>query len=201
MDKFEYGERVWHNGKQAVIREYGDTDCVIQYLSRPMGSSIVPTHTLSKEKKMTRMELNDSMGIGFIQVGDDLIPATAHMSVGSTGEGTLIISGDSFKKFAPLEFGFETSYSLKPKKIIFNGSTTTCIFEDDTKYHSRPTIDDDFDPGVGVAMCIMKKLYGSRSKFENSVKKGYVQEPKKVKSEKGKPTRKVYRVTLKGDKI
>ena len=175
MDKFEYGERLWHNGKQAVIREYGEVDCLIQYLSYPMGRHAVPTRTLSKEKQMTRMELDKNIGVGFIQVGDVVYPATAKLTTASTGEGMMYVSGGSFKDINPLEFGFGISTSIKPKQIIYSGFKTICIFDDDTKIMTQPSIEDLYDPEVGVAMCIMEKLYGSRSKFLKAVKEGYLQ--------------------------
>jgi len=67
---------------------------------------------------------------------------------------------------------------LKPEKVIFNGITTVCYFKDGTKEIARPSKDfkDKFDPEVGVAMCIMKKLYGSRKAFVNAVEGGLVQD-------------------------
>jgi len=62
-----------------------------------------------------------------------------------------------------------------PEKIIFNGTTTICIFPDGSKIISRPTERDKFDKEVGVAMCIMKRLYGSRSEFQRKVKKAHDQ--------------------------
>jgi len=168
MDKFEYGERVWYNGKQAVIREYGEENCLIQYLSMPIGRSCVPTESLSKEKNMQQ-------GVGFIQVGDTTYPATAKLTTASTGEGMMYVSGGSFKDINPLEFGFGISTSIKPKQIIYSGFKTICIFDDDTKIMTQPSIEDLYDPEVGVAMCIMEKLYGSRSKFLKAVKDGYLQ--------------------------
>ena len=168
MDKFEYGERVWYNGKQAVIREYGEENCLIQYLSMPIGRSCVSTESLSKEKNMQQ-------GVGFIQVGDTTYPATAKLTTASTGEGMMYVSGGSFKDINPLEFGFGISTSIKPKQIIYSGFKTICIFDDDTKIMTQPSIEDLYDPEVGVAMCIMEKLYGSRSKFLKAVKDGYLQ--------------------------
>jgi len=62
-----------------------------------------------------------------------------------------------------------------PKSIIFNGTTTICIFGDGTKVISRPQKGEKFDKETGVAMCIAKYIYGSRSKFLKAIEKGHQQ--------------------------
>jgi len=73
--------------------------------------------------------------------------------------------------------------SLKPtqfiKHIIYNGITTICIFFDDTKVISRPQKGERFDRETGVAMCIAKYIYGSRSKFQRAVESGHEQKERK----------------------
>jgi hypothetical protein len=59
-----------------------------------------------------------------------------------------------------------------PEHIIFNGVTTVCSFGDGTKVISRPQKGENFDKETGVAMCIAKYIYGSRSKFLKAVEKG-----------------------------
>jgi len=60
-----------------------------------------------------------------------------------------------------------------PEHIIFNGITTVCIFQDGTKVISRPKKGERFDKETGVAMCIAKYIYGSRSKFLKAVNSGH----------------------------
>ena len=59
------------------------------------------------------------------------------------------------------------------KHVLFNETkkVTTVLFVDGTRVTSKAMSDDDFDPEVGFAMCIMKKLYGNRSKFQKAIKK------------------------------
>jgi hypothetical protein len=64
---------------------------------------------------------------------------------------------------------------LTPKQIIFNGVTTVCIFGDGTKIIARPQDGERFDKETGVAMCIAKYLFGSRSKFLDAVKRAHDQ--------------------------
>ena len=70
---------------------------------------------------------------------------------------------------------FITSPKPEPKQIIYNGITTICIFHDNTKVISRPQKGEKFDKETGVAMCIAKYIYGSRSKFLKAVESGYDQ--------------------------
>ena len=62
-------------------------------------------------------------------------------------------------------------------KIIWNGNTTICIFQDGQKIIARPCEGQQFDREVGVAMCIMKRLFGSRRKFLQFVDSGKDQTP------------------------
>ena len=62
-----------------------------------------------------------------------------------------------------------------PEKIIYNGTTTICVFPDGEKITARPTNEDNFDKEVGVSMCIMKRIFGSRSAFLRVVESGYDQ--------------------------
>jgi hypothetical protein len=67
------------------------------------------------------------------------------------------------------------SAHMPVKQIIFNGVTTVCIFHDGTKVISRPQNGEKFDRETGVAMCIAKYIYGSRSKFLRAVESGHEQ--------------------------
>jgi hypothetical protein len=58
------------------------------------------------------------------------------------------------------------------KEIKFYGTTTVCIFHDGTYVSARPQKDEVFCEETGVAMCIAKYIYGSRSKFLKAVDKG-----------------------------
>ena len=70
---------------------------------------------------------------------------------------------------------------LKPSKIIFNGRTTIVIFPDGTKVTATCMPEDTFSEEVGVAMCIMKKIFKTRSAFLDVVKSGVKQPTKEEK--------------------
>ena len=63
----------------------------------------------------------------------------------------------------------------KVKYVLFNETkkVTTVLFVDGTRVTSKAMPNDEFDPEVGFAMCIMKKMYGNRSKFQKQIEKYY----------------------------
>lgn len=65
--------------------------------------------------------------------------------------------------------------NLKIKRIIFNPPATVIIWGDDTKTVVKCSEDDKFNPEIGVAMCYMKKIYGSRHAFSKKVE-SYIEE-------------------------
>ena len=59
------------------------------------------------------------------------------------------------------------------KHVLFNETkkVTTVLFNDGTRVTSKAMADDEFDPEVGFAMCLMKKLYGNRTRFQKQIEK------------------------------
>lgn len=72
----------------------------------------------------------------------------------------------------PKGLGFR---NIKIKRIIFNPPATVIIWGDNTKTVVKCAEDDEFNPEIGVAMCYMKKIYGSRHAFSKKVK-SYIEE-------------------------
>lgn len=62
-------------------------------------------------------------------------------------------------------------HNLEVKRIIFNPPATVIIWEDDTKTVVKCAEDDEFNPETGVAMCYIKKIYGSRHAFSKMLEK------------------------------
>ncbi len=56
-----------------------------------------------------------------------------------------------------------------PKQVVYNGVTTVAIFADGEKIISRPRKGELFDKETGLAMCIAKRVYGSRRAFMQAV--------------------------------
>lgn len=59
------------------------------------------------------------------------------------------------------------------KNVLFNDTkrTTTVLFEDGTITMSKSMNADTYDHEVGFAMCIMKKIYGNRTRFQKEIKR------------------------------
>ena len=59
------------------------------------------------------------------------------------------------------------------KNVLFNDTkhTTTVLFEDGTITMSKTTDGETYDHEVGFAMCIMKKMYGNRTRFQKEIKR------------------------------
>ena len=59
--------------------------------------------------------------------------------------------------------------SISIEKLFFNGSTTIVMWTDGTKTVVQPTEGEKFDPEIGIAMAIARKLFGSRHQFDKFV--------------------------------
>ena len=68
---------------------------------------------------------------------------------------------------------------LVPIKIIFNPPATICIFPDGERVVVKCTEGDTFSKQAGVAMCIIKRMFGSRANFKRLVDSGYLQPPER----------------------
>lgn len=55
--------------------------------------------------------------------------------------------------------------------IVFNYPATIVIFRDGTKEVVKVSDDDEYQPEVGVAMAIVNKMFGSRSRYKKFIKK------------------------------
>lgn len=61
----------------------------------------------------------------------------------------------------------------KIKNVLFNDTkqTTTVLFDDGSITMSKTTDGETYDHEIGFAMCIMKKMYGNRTRFQKEIKK------------------------------
>lgn len=59
------------------------------------------------------------------------------------------------------------------KNVLFNDTkrTTTVLFEDGTITMSKTMDGETYDREIGFAMCIMKKMYGNRTRFQKEIKR------------------------------
>lgn len=77
------------------------------------------------------------------------------------------------------------TFQVTPERVIYNDPATIVFWKDGTKTVVKCMEGDTYDPEVGLAMCVCKKLYGSKyHKFFRyyAPKKPEVKENKKQKS-------------------
>jgi hypothetical protein len=64
---------------------------------------------------------------------------------------------------------------LTPEKTIYNNLATVCFFPDGTKVKVEVTEGEQYSREVGLAMTIMKKIFGRTGKFLEICKKVIIQ--------------------------
>ena len=78
------------------------------------------------------------------------------------------------------------------EKVVFNDPVTVVLWDDGTKTVVKCGKKDKYSKDHGLAMCIAKKYFGSRSKMLKTIESGYSKEPEKTrKKPTGKKTKKV----------
>lgn len=90
------------------------------------------------------------------------------------------------KKFSP--------YDIKSIRFNTTKKVTTVLFKDGTKIMTKATDNDTFNPEVGLAMCIMKKLYGTRSNYKRVVATAMKNNEKRNKRIKEKADKKAEKI-------
>ena len=90
----------------------------------------------------------------------------------------------------PFNLEFTVSFIPVPiKKVIVRGGVTIILWEDGTKTRATCAPDDTFDPVIGLAQCLLKKIYGKR-KIASLVKRIEYQNGSKTKTSKSKKNKK-----------
>ena len=64
-----------------------------------------------------------------------------------------------------------TNYLPEIRNVKFNGPATIVFWEDGTKTVVKCQDGDDYSEEVGLAMCIVKKVFGNKSKYNDIFKK------------------------------
>lgn len=73
--------------------------------------------------------------------------------------------------------GIGLSAKPKIKKVIFHDPATIVYWTDDTKTVVKCGRNDTFDKEKGIALCCMKKMFGNKGNYNNTLKK-YIGEEK-----------------------
>lgn len=74
--------------------------------------------------------------------------------------------------------------SISIEKLFFNGTTTIIMWTDGTKTVVQPIEGEKFDPEIGIAMAIARKIFGSRHQFDkftaNVFRESYARDAKSL---------------------
>lgn len=97
------------------------------------------------------------------------------------GYGGSSISGSLRNGYTYTRKGYS---DVNIKKVIFNDPATIVFWEDETKTVVKAS-NEPFDPEKGLAMAIVKKAFGNKGNYFNTIKKWLPEEP--VKKEEPKP--------------
>lgn len=73
--------------------------------------------------------------------------------------------------FIPKYTPISTNYLPYIKNVKFNGPATIVFWADGTKTVVKCQDGDDYSEEVGLAMCIVKKAFGNKSKYNDIFKK------------------------------
>lgn len=73
--------------------------------------------------------------------------------------------------FIPKYTPISTNYLPEIKNVKFNGPATIVFWADGTKTVVKCQNGDDYSEEVGLAMCIVKKVFGNTSKYNDIFKK------------------------------
>lgn len=104
------------------------------------------------------------------------------MSISSKPESDCVDYSSSFNFEINEWFALAiVNYFQLPREIFVNNNTTVCKFADGKVVTSRPRDGELFDLEVGVAMCIVKKLYGGRGKWLKDLNDKVKYQERKVK--------------------
>lgn len=93
----------------------------------------------------------------------------------------------------------KTMFIPEIKNVFFNEvkKTTTVVFNDHTSVIVKCTDKDEFNPEMGLAMALVRKCFGSRSKFQKAVAKWVATSAPKNEQLKKKAARKAEREAAK----
>jgi len=156
----------------------------------------IPTEAKSIEKGVQRVAANSTygmMGRSFdecveeaVQLAQAFYPEsdTAKKLSANPGETIWIDSFGCNNKTKNSGGTTMRGTSISIEKLFFSGTTTIVIWTDGTKTVVQPTKGERFDPEIGIAMAIARKIFGSRHQFdkftENVFRESYARDAKSL---------------------
>ena len=104
------------------------------------------------------------------------------MSISSKPESDCVDYSSSFNFEINEWFALAiVNYFQLPREIFVNNGVTVCKFADGDVVTSKPREGEPFDPEVGVAMCIVKKLFRGRGRWLSYLRDKVKYQERKVK--------------------
>ena len=94
----------------------------------------------------------------------------------STGVTYPYINLDHAKTEVRIEY-VEKHTNFEIKKVHFNDPATVVIWADGTKTVVKCDKDDIYDPQTGLLMCIAKKAFGNKGRFNDILREWMPEEP------------------------
>lgn len=85
------------------------------------------------------------------------------------GENTMPVNYNEF--FTTGRVYMTNVFLPKIKDVIFNPPATIVLWDDNSKTVVKAQNGEPYDPEKGLAMCIVKKVYGNRGKYFNNISK------------------------------
>ena len=157
-------EKEWDVSEYAIFDGYGGTNKVFDN-----GNSFLSWHKQEEETGDLTMSGEISIDCNWTENFNKQIEKEIIEGMKNNNEFVFRNTLGSFSTYIQDNNNFE---SLKPERIIYNKNLTICFWKDGTKIIVKTSKDERFVKEFGVAIAIMKKLYGSRNQFLKAVKSG-----------------------------
>lgn len=103
----------------------------------------------------------------YIDISMSIPYAIGRKTISCFGEDIILVE-DTSKQF--VKNTYNTMFSCDIEDVIFNAPATIVFWKDGTKTVVKAT-NEEFDPEKGLAMAIVKKLYGNKGNYFNKLKK------------------------------
>lgn len=106
----------------------------------------------------------------FTKAMENLINSPNQKLIGDLNIGFVYADKQSkaLKSAVNAKYGVYSTFAIK--KVIFNEPATIVFWEDSTKTVVRAE-NENFDPEKGLAMAIVKKVYGNKGSYFNQIRK------------------------------
>lgn len=126
-----------------------------------------------KDRLNGSLRVNERIVYNLIHNSGDIIRIVAigHENLRPTDVWFTYHAADLYERMRRMEEERFIRKKLQIKEVKFNGPATIVFWTDGTKTVVKCQGDETFDPEKGVAMAIVKKVYGNEGNYYNKIKK------------------------------